>query len=384
MFKHASANRFYRLVWSHVHACWVAVAEGARGRGKGGRRKLPGLMLGAAVAASAAAAPPLDTALPLGAQVAAGQAGIATNGAAMTVTQNSAQAIINWQSFDIGSQATVRFDQPSASAVALNRVVGSDPSRIYGSLSSNGQVFLINQQGVLFGAGAQVNVGGLVASSLGLSDQNFLDRRYEFAAAGTPGAVRNDGAIRTASGGYVTLLAPSVTNTGTISAPNGSAVLAAGGQVGLDLRGDGLITVRVARSALDAVVDNAGLVQADGGQVVLSAAAADALARSSVNNAGLVQARGFANEGGTIRLSGDTVRAGALDASSDLAKGGRIAIDGGALALDGAIKADGASGGTIGVDARANLSAAAATSAQGRSGDGGSIGYRAGATLVES
>jgi filamentous hemagglutinin family protein len=386
MFKHASANRFYRLVWSHVHACWVAVAEGARGRGKGGRRRLSGLMLGAAVAAHAAAAPPLQSALPAGAQVVAGQAAVNSSGAAMTVTQGSAQAIINWQSFDIGSKAEVRFDQPSASAVALNRVVGGDPSRIYGKLSSNGQVFLLNQQGVLFGAGAQVNVGALLASSLGLSDQDFLARRYDFAAGATPGAVRNEGAIRTADGGYVALLAPSVSNTGSIAAPNGSAVLAAGGQVGLglDLRGDGLITVRVARSALDAVVSNQGLVQADGGQVVLSAAAADALARSSVNNTGLVQARGLHGDGGSIRLSADSVHAGALDASSDAARGGRIAIDGGALALDGALKADGAAGGTIAVDARANLSAAALTSARGRSGDGGTIGYRAGATLVES
>ncbi|UOD32235.1 filamentous hemagglutinin N-terminal domain-containing protein [Massilia violaceinigra] len=385
MHKHASANRFYRLVWSHVHACWVAVAEGARGRGKGGRRKLASLMLGAAVAANAAAAPPLiDSALPAGAQVVAGQAAVSSNGAAMTVTQGSAQAILNWQSFDIGSKAEVRFDQPSASAVALNRVVGTDPSRIYGKLSANGQVFLLNQQGVLFGAGAQVNVGGLVASSLGLSDQDFLDRRYEFAATGTPGAVRNDGSIRTANGGYVALLAPTVANSGSIGAAGGSAVLAAGSQVGLDLRGDGLITVRVARSALDAVLTNNGLVQADGGQVVLSAAAADALARSSVNNTGLVQARGFAGDGGSIRLSGDTIHAGALDASSGAAAGGRIAIDGGAVALDGAINADGATGGTVKVDARANLSAAAATSAQGRGGNGGAIGYRAGAALVET
>ncbi|MDQ1816878.1 YDG domain-containing protein [Massilia sp. CCM 9210] len=385
MHKHASANRFYRLVWSHVHACWVAVAEGACGRGKSGRRKLSALMLGAAVAGSAAATPPPpDAALPGGVQLVAGQASVSTNGANMTVTQGSAQAILNWQSFDIGSKAAVRFDQPSASAVALNRVVGTDPSRIYGKLSSNGQVFLLNQQGVLFGAGAQVDVGGLLASSLGLSDQDFLDRRYEFSAAGAPGAVRNDGSIRTANGGYVALLAPTLANSGTIAAPGGSAVLAAGSQVGLDLRGDGLITVRVARSALDAVVGNAGLVQADGGQVVLSAAAADALARSSVNNQGLVQARGFAGEGGSIRLAGDTVHAGSLDASSGAARGGRIAVDGGAVALDGAISADGASGGSIAVDARASLSAAAATSAQGRGGDGGSVSYRAGGSLVET
>ena len=156
MFKHASANRFYRLVWSNVNACWVAVAEGTRGRGKSARKRTAAAVLGGLLASTGAlaAAPPEVAvhALPKGVQVVAGQAQVATNGSAMTVNQASAQAILNWQSFDIGANASVRFNQPSTSAVALNRVIGTDPSRIYGQLSSNGKVFLINTNGVLFGA----------------------------------------------------------------------------------------------------------------------------------------------------------------------------------------------------------------------------------------
>jgi len=386
VYKHASANRFYRLVWSTVNACWVAVAEGSRGRGKSARRRTAAAVLSGMLASGAALAtapPELPVgALPQGVQVVSGQAQVTTSGAAMTVNQATAQAILNWNSFNIGSQASVRFNQPSASAVALNRVVGTDPSRIYGQLSSNGKVFLINSNGVLFGAGAQVNVGGLVASTLGLSDQDFLAGQYQFAQTGKAAALRNDGSITSAAGGYVALLAPSVTNTGTISAAKGSVALAAGERIGLDLRGDGLITVQVAPGALAAAIDNKGIMRADGGQVVLTASAADALARSSVNNTGLIEARGLSSDGGTIRLVGDTVHAGNLDASSQHGKGGTIAVSGGALALDGSIDASGASGGAVTANASAAISAAGATKAIGRRGDGGAISYHAGAELI--
>ncbi|MBJ7309370.1 filamentous hemagglutinin N-terminal domain-containing protein [Rugamonas sp. CCM 8940] len=374
-----------------MHACWVAVAEGARGRGKGGssaraaRRLGLAMLAGGLGGAAGAAAPPPPNALPGGAQLVAGQSSIASHGAQMTVTQQSAQAIINWQRFDIGADAAVRFDQPSASAVALNRVIGSDPSQIYGKLSSNGSVFLINPQGVLFGAGAQVNVGALAASSLGLADSAFLAGRYEFSGAGTAGAVRNAGSIAAATGGYVALIGPSVANSGSISAPQGSVALAAGEQVGVDLRGDGLVSVRVTRGALKALADNAGLIVADGGQVVLTAAAADALTRSSVNNSGVVQARGLLADGGSIRLVGDgEVYAGALDVSSAHGAGGSIGVGGASVSLDGRLNADGARGGAIQVDATGNLSVAAGASAAGLAGDGGAIAYRAGAMLVEN
>jgi len=385
VYKHASANRFYRLVWSAVNACWVAVAEGTRGRGKSARRRTAAAVLSGVLASGAAlaAAPPElpVSALPQGGQVVAGQAQVLTNGSAMTVNQATAQAILNWQSFDIGAQSSVRFNQPSASAVALNRVLGTDPSRIYGKLSSNGKVFLVNSQGVLFGAGAQVNVGGLVASSLGISDQDFLGGNYDFSAAGTAGAVRNDGSIQAANGGYVALLGSSVTNNGSVAAAKGGVALAAGQRIGLDLHGDGLITVQVERGALAAAVQNKGIIQADGGQVVMTAGAADALARSSVNNTGLIQARGLSSDGGSIRLVADDVQAGRLDVASSAGKGGTVALSGGIVSLDGKIDASGVTGGSVAVAATESISASAATVATGRA-EGGTISYRAGGSLT--
>ena len=402
MHKHASTNRFYRLVWSHLHSCWVAVAEGARGRGKSAARKLSAALIGSMLAGGALAAPPdlagfarpaaqalpaapAPNALPTGAQVVAGQASVHTAGSAMTVLQGSDKAILNWQGFDIGANAGVRFVQPSAQSVALNRVLGNDPSRIYGQLSANGKVFLVNQNGVLFGASARVDVGSLVASSLALPDGEFLAGRYTFSGAANAGAVRNEGQIRSADGGYVALLGPSVANAGSIDAPNGSVALGAGEQVGVDLRGDGLITLRVDRGAVAALVDNSGLVQADGGRVELSAKGADALARATVNNTGLVQARGLVSDGGSIRLVGDgEVHAGALDAASRNGAGGEVAVAGRFVALDGAIDASGARGGSVDVKAAGTLSTAAATSVAGRAGAGGTVSYRSGGMLVES
>ena len=402
MHKHASTNRFYRLVWSHVHSCWVAVAEGARGRGKSASRKLTAALVGSALTGAALAAPPGPAgfappapralpaapaagALPTGAQVVAGQASVTQAANRMTVHQGSDKAILNWQSFDIGANAGVRFVQPNANAVALNRVLGNDPSRIYGQLSANGKVFLVNQSGVLFGASARVDVGGLIASSLALPDGDFLAGRYTFSGTSDAGAVRNEGSIRTSDGGYVALLGPSVSNAGSIVAPNGSVALGAGEQIGVDLRGDGLITLRVDRGAVAALAENSGLVQADGGRVELSAKGADALARATVNNTGVVQARGLVADGGSIRLVGDgDVQAGALDASSRNGKGGDVALEGGFVALDGTIDASGVRGGSVNVNAAGTLSTAAATSAVGRAGDGGAVSYRSAGMVIES
>lgn len=384
MHKHASANRFYRLVWSTVHRCWVAVAEGTRSHGKGAACRRAAAVLAGSLAAAAAAAGPLPpNALPSGMQLVAGQAGVNVQGNNMTVSQATQQAILNWQAFNIGANAQVRFDQPNASAVALNRVVGGQASEIFGKLSSNGKVFLVNPQGVLFGAGAQVDVGGLVASSLGITDQDFLSGSYRFSGNGS-GAVRNEGSIK-ADGGVVALLAPAVSNSGSITAAGGSVALAAGNAVGLDFRGDGLIMVRVEQGALDALAENKGLLQADGGQVLLTAKAADALARSTVNNAGVVQARGLVAEGGTIRLVGDgQVRAGQLDASSANGRGGSVSVDGGFVSLDGTVRADGKQGGSIAVKAGGDLSAASELSAKATAGRGGSISLAAGASVVEN
>jgi filamentous hemagglutinin family protein len=261
----------------------------------------------------------LAQAAPAGGVVAAGAATIGTAGARTTITQTSGSAVINWQGFGIAAGEAVQFKQPGAGSVTLNRVVGSDPSAIFGSLSANGKVFLVNPNGVLFGAGAAVNVGGLVASTLNLGDADFMAGRYRFSGT-SRAAVVNEGTI-SADGGFVALLAKDVVNAGEISTRLGNTVLAAGEAITLDVLGDNLLNVTIERGAVDAAVRNGGLIQADGGQVLLTAQAVGAMLSSVVNNTGVIQARTLSTQGGTIRLladmgSGSVNVAGTLDASA--------------------------------------------------------------------
>ncbi len=289
-------NRSYRLVWNAVQQRYVAVPETARGRGKSAR----GQCVAAAIVAAAAFA---AHAAPTGGSVSAGSGSIGQQGLTTTVTQTSPKLAVNWTSFGIAAGETVNFVQPNASAVALNRVLGSDPSQIYGRLNANGQVFLINPNGILFGPTSQVNVGGLVASTLQLSDADFLAGKHRF--NGNGGSVTNLGNIEAAPGGYIAFLGGRVSNQGVVQARLGSVALAAGRQVTLDFAGDKLINVQVDQGALDALAENRQLIQADGGSVLLTAKAADRLASAVVNNTGVIQARTLQNNGGTIRLMGD-------------------------------------------------------------------------------
>ena len=187
--------------------------------------------------------------LPSGASTVQGQASIVTQGNRMTVTTSS-NAALNWQSFSIGAGQSVRFDQPNASSQVLNRVLGNDPSRIFGQLSSNGRVWLLNPNGVLFGPTARVDVAGLVASTLNLSNSDFLANRMNFGSDGVAGgAVVNQGRITAAPGGQVFLVGSAVDNQGVINAPNGDVVLAAGKSV---RKADLLTTVETTEQALEA------------------------------------------------------------------------------------------------------------------------------------
>ncbi len=204
----------------------------------------------------------------------------------MQIDQSTQRAILNWQSFSIGSSAWVNFSQPGASAVALNRVVGNDPSQIFGRLTANGQVFLVNNAGVLFAPGASVNVNALFATSLSINDQDFLAGRYQFFNPGNAGSVINQGHIVTANG-YTALVGPQVRNDGVIIARTGSIVLAAADRVSLDMVGDGLISISVDQATLNASVINTGTLQADGGTVLLAARSANALLDTVINNSGI-------------------------------------------------------------------------------------------------
>ena len=292
-------------------------------------------------------------AAPRGGEVTAGSGAITQTGNAVTIDQSSSRLAINWQSFNIGSHESVTFNQPSSQAIALNRILGQDPSTILGSLSANGQVFLLNPNGVLFGAGAQVDVGGIVASTLSLSNDDFLAGRYTFAGDTADAGVVNRGNITAAQGGYVAFIAPSVANEGVIRASGGTVALGAGSQVTLSLADNQLVGFTVDKAALGALAQNRQLIQADGGTVILSARAKDALLSSVVNNDGVIEARSVSSRDGVIRLdggdSGVVSVAGTLDASGTGAgeTGGQITVSGDKVALldDARLDASGAAGG---------------------------------------
>ncbi|HEX8307426.1 MAG TPA: filamentous hemagglutinin N-terminal domain-containing protein, partial [Allosphingosinicella sp.] len=280
--------------------------------------RLAGLALlgGAAILPNGAAAH--AQAVPAGGSVSGGSATIATGSNSVTVNQSSQNVAINWQSFSVDKGSAVVFVQPNSASVALNRVTGADPSVILGSLTANGKVFLVNPNGILFGKGSNVNVGGLVASTLNVSDSDFMAGRYAFSGAG--GTVLNQGTI-VADGGYVALLGANVGNEGTIQANLGTVALAAGEAITLDVAGDGLLNVAIDKGAVNALVNNGGLLRSDGGQVLMTAQAAGQLLRTAVNNSGIIEARTVENRNGVIKLLGDmesgTMKvAGTLDASA--------------------------------------------------------------------
>ncbi|EIL92548.1 heme utilization/adhesion protein [Rhodanobacter fulvus Jip2] len=257
---------------------------------------------------------------PQGGQVTAGSGHISQSGLTTTIDQRSQNLSLNWQSFDIGAQSTVNFVQPNARSIAVNRIGGNSGSVILGRLNANGQVFLINPNGVLFGQGAQVNVGGLVASTLNVSDSELAGGTRHFSGNGG-GSIVNRGTINAAKGGYIALLGPQVTNQGTLNAPGGTAALAGGTAVTLSFDGSRLLSLQVDKSTLNALADNHQLIVADGGQVLMSAGAKDSLLASVVNNSGTIQARTVENRGGKIVLlggmaAGTTTVAGTLDASA--------------------------------------------------------------------
>jgi filamentous hemagglutinin family protein len=185
---------------------------------------------------------------PTGPTVVAGSATVTSSGNTLTVT-NSSGAVINWQGFSIGAGETTNFQQPSSASTVLNRVTGAGASDIHGALTSNGKVFLVNPNGVLFGPGAQVNVGGLVATSLNITDADFLAGNYRFVNGGNAGPVTSRGTIVTAPGGSIALFAPVMTLGGSISAGS-NLTLAVANQVTIApsgtltfIEGSGLMTI---------------------------------------------------------------------------------------------------------------------------------------------
>jgi len=267
------------------------------------------LGLGGAVAADGAKAPPVHQ-LPSGPKVVAGAVDFKQTqtaaAAALLVKQSSAKAIVNWDTFNVGAKAAVTFNQPSASSVILNRVLDTQASQIFGQISGNGQVFFTNPNGIYFGPGSSVSVGGLVATTGSIQDKDFLAGHYLFKRNGSSKAVVNEGTLSVLPAGYAALMGSTVSNKGLISAQiTGSVFLAAGESYQLQFdSGNGLLNnILVTPSTMAALVENSQLIQAPGGMVVMTAQAASTLLGGVVRNTGVIDASGLVEKGGVIRLT---------------------------------------------------------------------------------
>ncbi|BAV73793.1 hemagglutinin family protein [Pseudomonas chlororaphis subsp. aurantiaca] len=295
-------NKSYALIWNQATGCWNVASEGTRRRGKSSRLKVV-IAAGFSLLGLLAQAPAF--ALPGGAAIVAGEAGIhtANDGKHMTVEQQSNKLITHWNDFSVAGDESVSFHQPGSQSVALNRVVGTQGSDIQGRINANGQVFLINPNGVVFGKSAQVNVGGLVASTQNISDKDFLDGTYRF-TGNSSAAVSNAGQITASEGGSVALLGAQVSNSGVIQAQMGSVALGAGKDFSVNFDGNGLLNLQVNGAAVDALVENGGLLKADGGQVLMTASSASNLLKNVVSNQGVIEAKTLQNKAGKIVLDG--------------------------------------------------------------------------------
>jgi filamentous hemagglutinin family protein len=254
--------------------------------------------------------------LPTNGVIASGSGSISKSGAAMSITQNTAAMSIDWDSFSIGNNNQVTFVQPSSSSVSINRITGGQASSILGRLNANGRVFLVNPSGITFGAGARVNVGSLVASTLNVN-QRGLD--YVFEGASTAG-ISNAGVITATTGGTLGLIAARIENTGKLIAPQGTVALGAGSQVRLSL--GGLVSLDVEQGAVDALIEQGGAIRADGGLIYLGAKAVGDITQTVINHTGVTRAQTLATgQNGEIYLMGDMGHgqinvAGVLDASA--------------------------------------------------------------------
>lgn len=239
-----------------------------------------------------------------------GNAAISQSGTATTINQTSNRAIIRWDSFDLDASESVRFNQPSASSITVNRIRDNKPSQINGRISANGNIVLLNPNGVVFGATSTVDVGGLVATTSDLEDDNaFMNGgAVKFTKPGkADAAIINHGSMTVRDGGLVGLVAPNVENHGVIQARLGRAVLASGDIATIDFAGDGLIKIEVSDAVLSQRVLNTGTITADGGTILLTAAQARGIVDTLVTNTGTLRANtltiGGAERKGEITLS---------------------------------------------------------------------------------
>ena len=287
---------------------------------------------------------------PTGGVVVGGSGSIMQSGNSTVIDQLSNRLALNWNTFNLTKNESVLFNQPSHSAVALNRILDQNPSQIFGRINSNGQIFLINTHGIIFGSTTQLNVGGLMASTLDLTPTNFLAGNYTLNVVGSGAGIVNYGLLQAASGGSISLVGGNVVNNGVILANYGNINLDGADQAVLDFDGNGLINIQITGAlkqrleADQAAVTNNGTLSATSGTVVLQASAAKNLFTNLVNNTGVINASGINTDGGVVRLvgnggnavdSGDINVTGLHGGSVDMLSDQNVGMTGGSINASG-------------------------------------------------
>lgn len=262
---------------------------------------------------------PVATALPTGGSVVNGNVNIATSNNVMNIDQTSAKSIINWNNYNVGSGATVnyRFTQPGSSS--LNRVTGTNLSEIHGKINANGHIILVNPNGIIFANGSTINVRSIIATTHNIENSDYLNGKLIFSRNGSTGSVINNGTITAEEGSYIALLAPSVINQGVIKANMGTISLASGDKIKLSFDSSGMHTMIVDPSTIQSLIDNQGLVIAQGGTIYLGAKNAQNIIDSVINikNSGIIEANQMNKVDGRIILDGDGIEvSGTLQANS--------------------------------------------------------------------
>ncbi len=307
--------------------------------------------------------PVASDSLPRGGEVVAGEAVFDSSVGSLDVVQGSEKAIINWDSFDIGESSSVVFYQPGADAVVLNRVLGSDPTSIFGTLQANGQVFVLNPSGVVFGETASVDVGGLVASTLELSDFDFLNGDYAFEQGDGGGVVLNQGQL-SSNDGYIALFGQQVLNEGVIQSEFGSVSLASGDAITMSLDGNRLLSVKVDEDSLSELGKDRQIVRSGSSSALITGSASKRLVDAVVPVDSPAANDLVVGEDGSIRLvastgsisgrsvaidagEGNALLGGSIDVSDTNGAGGDATVLGETVMLgsDASIAASGLTGG---------------------------------------
>jgi filamentous hemagglutinin family protein len=284
---------------------------------KGGKISLVvSALVGTVVIASAA---------PTDGVVTAGTATISQSGNITNINQSTQKASINWQNFSIAANETVNFNQPNVNSITLNRVIGNEKSIIDGALNANGQVWILNSNGILFSKDAKINTAGIVATTAQLSDMDFQSGNYNFKNASSNSVV-NLGTIEVSEGGYVVLASNEVRNSGTIKAVKGKVHLTGASEYTVNLNGNSIVNLVVTKGVLDAMVENSGTIIANGGEIYLTTNAVNELLKGVVNNTGIIEANSLDDITGKVEL---------------FAHGGTANIGGSIIAEDGFVETSG-------------------------------------------